>query len=142
MGRHRCCDASDMDDENQFAMWRGQVASTIRGKRGQAFLKELIEALDSLPEKQLIKNDLIQDGEVCALGSVGIMRGIDMTKLDAGDYYALAKVFGITHQLVQEIEWINDEAGAPDQTPEQRWQSIRDWAVRHIRPSSPKTAGE
>lgn len=41
------------NDGENIAMWRGQVASAIRGKRGQAFLRELVEALDAMPEKRL-----------------------------------------------------------------------------------------
>lgn len=39
--------------------WRGAVASAIRGKRGQAFLREALAALDAMPEKQLISHDLV-----------------------------------------------------------------------------------
>ena len=40
---------SDDYEPSNIAMWRGQVASAMRGKRGQAFLRELIEALDAFP---------------------------------------------------------------------------------------------
>lgn len=44
MSRHGYSDDCH-DDILSFGQWRGQVASAIRGKRGQAFLKELIAAL-------------------------------------------------------------------------------------------------
>jgi hypothetical protein len=48
--------------------WRGAVESAIRGKRGQAFLKELLAALDALPEKKLVANELVTlQGQVCIL---------------------------------------------------------------------------
>src|SRR5262245_16738600 len=34
--------------------WRGAVHAAIFGKRGQAFLTELLAALDALPEKKLL----------------------------------------------------------------------------------------
>lgn len=42
--------------------WRGAVASAIRGKRGQAFLREMLAALDAMPEKRLIAGSLVFDG--------------------------------------------------------------------------------
>jgi hypothetical protein len=112
--------------------WRGQVASAIRGKRGQAFLRELVEALDGMPEKRLIAHELQEGGNVCAIGSVGVRRGVDMTKIEPEDYDRIAHVFGIAHQLVREIEFMNDEAQWGP-TPEARWQYMRAWAVSQIR---------
>ena len=128
----------DYDMENwSLIRWRGQVASAIRGKRGQAFLKELIGALDAMPEKRLIANELQAGCDVCAIGSVGRQRGIDMAELDPENYDRLASEFGIAHQLVQEIEWMNDEAyfGAG---PEGRWKFMRDWAEKQLRSAPPK----
>ena len=45
------------DDCENLGLWRGAVEKSIKGKRGQAFLKEMLVALDSLPEKKLIEND-------------------------------------------------------------------------------------
>lgn len=125
--------SDDYDMENwDLIRWRGQVASAIRGKRGQAFLRELVAALDAMPEKRLIANELESFGNVCAIGSVGMQRGVDMTKLDPDDYDRIAATFGIAPQLVQEIEWMNDEAYF-GQTPEGRWKFMRDWAVRKLK---------
>lgn len=133
---------SDDYDFDPLALgrWRAQVASTIRGKRGQAFLRELIEALDNLPEKRLISNDLEHAGNVCAIGSVGLKRGVDMSKLDPHDPDGIAGAFGITHQLVQEIEFMNDEAFYGN-GPEERWWFMRAWAVEHLNaPAKPTGA--
>lgn len=130
MSRSGYCDDYDLDNWSTIR-WRGQVASAIRGKRGQAFLRELISALDAMPEKRLIANEL-QDGcEVCAIGSVGVKRGIDLTVIDPHDYDRIAATFGIAHQLVQEIEWMNDEAYFGT-TPEGRWRFMRDWAEENL----------
>lgn len=133
----------DLDDL-QIGRWRGQVASAIRGKRGQAFLRDLIEALDAMPEKRLIPDDLIKDGEVCALGCVGLKRGIDMTVLDPEEHDKLAAVFNIPHQLIAEIENLNDEGGGCydenhkwGQSPEKRWMDVRAWAVKNLRDQTP-----
>jgi hypothetical protein len=123
--------SDDIDDNWNLIRWRGQVASAIRGKRGQAFLRELVAALDALPEKRLIANNLEHAGNVCAIGSVGLVRGVDMSALDPHDSDAISGVFGIAHQLVREIEFMNDEQYY--KTPEERWSEMRAWAVQNIR---------
>lgn len=122
------------DDYDQWSLirWRGQVASAIRGKRGQAFLRELIAALEEMPKKQLIRQELRKDSDVCALGAVGARRGINLEALDPDDYEVIAHEFGIAHQLVQEIEFENDEHGDRD-TPEERWNRIHKWAHRNLK---------
>lgn len=122
-------------DVDPWAMirWRGQVASAIKGKRGQAFLRELIEALDALPEKRLIAHELRQGAEVCAVGAVGVKRGVDLESLDVENYDAIADVFGVARQLIQEIEWMNDEGAPWEDTPERRWSRVRAWAASQLR---------
>lgn len=143
MGRSGYTDDYDFDPL-AHGRWRAQVASAIRGKRGQAFLRELVEALDAMPEKRLIANNLEHAGNVCAIGAVGAVRGVDMSTLDPEDYDKIASTFGIAYQLVQEIEWENDEAYLGwnevkreiDPTPEGRWKHMRAWAVSHIKAES------
>lgn len=126
--------SDDIDDNWSLIRWRGQVASAIRGKRGQAFLRELVASLDALPEKRLIAHDLQSDCGVCAVGSVGLRRGIDMSGLDPECYEAVAGAFGIAEPLVREIEFENDEAFWVS-TPEDRWRHMRAWAVANLRPA-------
>lgn len=129
MSRSGYCDDLESD---QFAMWRGQVASAIRGKRGQKFLLDLLSALDTMPAKELIANELEYDGEVCAIGALGRARGIDMSKIDPGDSDQVAEVFDIAHQLAQEVVYVNDEWLGNNATPSQRWASVRKWVVAQI----------
>lgn len=124
----------DWDDSWSLIMWRGRVASAIRGKRGQAFLHEFIEALDAMPDKRLIVNDLRKDGDVCALGAVGARRGVDLESIDPEDHEKLSDVFNIAPSLVQEIEYLNDEdLKWRGDTPETRWASMRAWAVKNLK---------
>lgn len=136
------------DDQWGLIRWRGQVHRAIRGKRGQAFLMELLDALEAMPRKRLIAHSLRLEApafvppeftktpQVCAIGAVGARRGVDLESLDPEDYDKIAGVFGIASQLVQEIEYENDEANDyyGKRTPEQRWQHMHDWAMRQIRP--------
>lgn len=107
--------------------WRGAVASAIRGKRGQAFLQEMLEAMAKLPERKLIDHDLEREGSVCAIGAVGKARGIDMTGIDPEDREKVAAIFGIAPALAAEIVWINDEQWSGVETPEARFERIRKW---------------
>ena len=126
----------DDNDDGYFAMWRGQVASAIRGKRGQALLREMITALDAMPDKRLIASELIKDGEVCALGCIGRSRGLEMQDMDPDDHDQLGAVFNVAPQLIAEIEFINDESwGAA--TPEARWMKMRKWAQSHLKATPP-----
>lgn len=122
-------------DNWDLIRWRGQVMSIVRGKTGQAFLQELVAALEAMPEKRLITEELqTPDGEVCALGALGVKRGIEMSDLDPEDYENLASAFGIKCQLIQEIEFENDENMAYF-TPEERWEYMYEWAKSLLKPA-------
>lgn len=123
------------DDCTGWALicWRGAVAQAIRGKRGQQFLRDLVTALDALPTKRLIDEELEADGEVCALGSVGKLRGIAMAGLDPYDREGVAQTFGIARALAAEIMFENDDGFWRHDTPEQRWVRMRQWAVDNLK---------
>lgn len=129
---------SDDLDPLELGRWRGRVASAIRGKRGQAFLRELLADLDAMPEKRLVASEFDNGCDVCALGSVGRARGIDMSKFineDGGCDGGVGEVFGIANPLACEIMFWNDEGGpwdSAEETPEQRWTRMRKWVVDHI----------
>jgi hypothetical protein len=120
------------DDCDGWALirWRGAVNSALKGRRGQAFLKELAAAMDSMPEKRLIANYLQADGKFCALGIVGHRRGMDLTKIDTHDSEQLSREFGIAEAMAQEIMYMNDEfPWHPDSKDYDalRWQQVRKW---------------
>lgn len=127
---------SDDLDERDMAMWRGRVASSIRGKRGQNLLRTLLKALDEMPEKRLIRDELVDgDGEVCLLGAGGRAIGIsDIDKIDPEEHDVLAKRFDVATCLIQEIEHINDDADYTGrETPEERYVRVRRWLVEQIK---------
>lgn len=121
-----------IDDNWALIKYRGQVASATRGQRGQQFFRDLVTALDAMPDKRLIARELEHEGCVCAIGSVGKMRGVEMTNLDPDDAETVAGTFDIAHQLAREVVWENDEGGAWDETPERRWSRMRAWAEKQI----------
>lgn len=128
-------------DQDDVAMWRGQVASATRGRRGQKFLVDLLAALDAMANKRLIRDELKdQDGEFCAIGALGAARGIDLEKIDPEDSDAVADAFGIAHQLAREVVYMNDEYSSRE-TPEDRYVRMRKWVTAQIRPGNdPKPA--
>lgn len=101
------------DCENQWELirWRGAVKSAIRGKRGQQALREILAALDAMPNKRLASELLVTaDGEFCTLGALGNARGVDLDSIDPDDPQAVAAAFGISEALAAEIMYENDEA--------------------------------
>lgn len=111
MSRHGYSD--DTDDWLAIGRWRGQVSSAIRGKRGQALLRDLAEALDQMPDKRLYPGSFATaDGEFCTLGVLGAKRGTKMD--DLGDDIEcevglVAERFGIAPAMAAEIMYLNDE---------------------------------
>lgn len=119
-----------------FIMWRGAVASAIRGNRGQAFLKEMRAALDAMQAKRLISHELSKGGEVCAIGAVGAARGLDMSGLDPEEIEGVAAKFGIAPAMAREIVCENDEVMWKE-TPEARYIRMRRWVEANITPTNP-----
>jgi hypothetical protein len=136
-----------IDDQWAHICWRGAVASAMRGKKGQAFLRELRDALDAMPAKRLIARDLIvrkevagADGEApqphveaCSLGVVALARGIDDSKIDPYDHDSIHAPFGIANALAREIIYENDESWPRPKTPEERWRKMRWWVEENIK---------
>jgi hypothetical protein len=135
---------ADDGDYGATNLWRGAVTRALSGKRGQAFLKELLSALDGLPEKKLIEGSLAEEGQFCALGAVAHARGLDVSvvqKPDPDDYYGnadeMASMFGIARAMAAEIMYMNDEYLDSyihkDVSPERRYEVVRDWVAKHIK---------
>lgn len=120
--------------------WCGAVKSAMRGQRGDAFLHEMLEALDALPEKKLCCSALFHEGSVCTLGAVATLRKLDIPE-DVADAEAdeidlhedMAEFFGIPKALAAEIMYENDEGSAYlYEKPQQRWARMRRWVVEQI----------
>jgi hypothetical protein len=125
----------DCDDNWQFIMYRGAVTSAINGRRGQAFLKEMLAALDALPEKVLIAEELEDDiytGQVCALGAVGKARGLNMERIDPHDPETVASVFAISKALASEVAYMNDD-WFNNNSPASRFIQMREWIKSQIK---------
>lgn len=125
---------TDDCEGSELAMWRGVVASATRGKRGQVFFRDLVSALDAMPVKRLVEDDIeTAEGDVCALGALRRERGTELEADDVCYPEILGEKFNIASQLAQETMFVNDEAGRRSETDEERWTRVRAWAARQIR---------
>lgn len=137
MGRSGYTD--DYDTEIPGQLYRQAVHRAIAGYRGQHLLKKLRDALDAMPVKRLIAGQIRNAaGEVCALGALdpSAPNYDDDCDWDDGHSRKLADHFGVAHALAAEIVYMNDEAmewRCRDETPEQRWQRMRQWVDEQIR---------
>lgn len=134
------------DDCENVGLWRQAVERAIHGKRGQKFLRELAEAMDAMPEKRLIRHELVSSqGECCTIGVVCKARGLNISTVDEEDPESVGKLVGISHAMAAEIEYENDERGGdrwdwvngsctprPPETPEQLWQRMRKWVQEQL----------
>lgn len=133
--------SDDCDDNWMLIRWRGAVNSAIKGKRGQQFLREMLAAMDALPERKLIAHRLEADGAVCAIGTVGKARGLDMSNIDPEDREVVADAFGVSPALAAEITYMNDEWSWSTETPEARFERMRKWVADQIVATSPDRGG-
>ena len=147
MSRSGLIEGDDCDPLD-LGRWQAAVRSAIRGKRGQAFLRETLTVLDAMPVKRLVANDWDQPvgglpfaptgGDCCALGAVGRARNFDMTSFDPDDDLCVEEIaenFDIAIAMAREMVWVNDEGGPWHETPEARWQRMRKWVAGAIQGS-------
>jgi hypothetical protein len=137
------CD--DEDFNNQALLWEANQERSIKGRKGQAALRELEAALLALPEKRLIANELENaQGEVCAIGALVKFSGKENPRVgdsfgDHGEMSVgeaeieritldLAEALGVPRLVAVAIVYENDDRW--EQTPEQRYERILRW-VQH-----------
>lgn len=149
----------DVDDVLAIGRWRAAVKSGMRGKRGQAMLREMLAAMDAMTDKRLYRDVLVFDGfrgpyqdpvvvggdslvdqrgevlpvgAACALGTVALARGLSVDDVDPEDHETVADRFGISHAMACEIMYWNDEGNIGPETPEARWTRMRKWVASQI----------
>lgn len=128
------------DDCEDLELYRRTVKNALFGKRGQAFLREMLATLDAMPEKRLVAYAFDNEGDVCALGAVGRARGIDLPKGDLSDDIIntgeLGRMFGIARCMAAEIMFENDDnelsAQGRSETPEERFGRMRGWVIGQL----------
>lgn len=150
-------DSGDWEEANYY-LWAANVRRAIEGRRGQLALRELEAALLALPEKRLISGALCHEGQVCALGALGVYKRMqqgatreealawvwehtphysdgeimEYTAVDTADFGKAH--LGLTYVLAWHIAQENDEHDAftGPQTPEQRYEWMLRWVRREL----------
>lgn len=125
----------DYDESGRLNLYRANVWRATVGKRGQSLLRDMAAALDAMPVKELIANELMRDeSHVCALGAVAVARKMEIKpSFDYEDGGAVGRAFGIARALACEIAYENDEQGPRMETPAQRWTRMRAWVAAQIK---------
>lgn len=142
MSRSGYCDDFE---EPGLTLYRRAVENAIKGKRGQALLKELEAALIALPDKALTTNEMANpaDDSVCALGAVALKRGLGKGKdrltvlkeiaekfPEGSEASELCDEFNIAEALAKEITYVNDEMASGG--PEKRYEYVLKWVRDQI----------
>lgn len=129
----RFYEGEESDEPGAQGRWQGQLMSQIRGKKGQAFLRELLASLEAIPDKRLTEGAIAKDGCVCALGAVALKRrtdagesrdavladlasinvDVDDIDHDGGDTVTgwAERELATPELLAIQIPWVNDDGG-------------------------------
>jgi hypothetical protein len=140
MSRSGYSEDYDEDYPNALDLYRNAVACAFKGKRGQAFLHELLGVLDAMPDKKLAANVWVESsGAACALGTVAQARGLEQqfSAFDPDDSSAAenaAHLLNIAPAMARELVWINDDSWVQNETDEDRWVHVRAAIKGLIRP--------
>jgi len=94
-----------------------------------------------MPVRELVAGEIVRDKEhVCAIGSVAVARGLDVSELDEYDGETVGKTFGIAESMAREIAFVNDDDfGHKTETPAERWTRVRAWVAKEMTPKRSNT---
>lgn len=114
MSRSGYSDEYGDDDPLAMGRWRQAVQRALDGRRGQAFLRDLLETLDSMPDKRLYSGSFATaDGAFCTLGAHAARKGVKVDDLgdaeDGCEPELVGQRFGIARAMAAEIMYLNDE---------------------------------
>ncbi len=132
--------------QGQFALHRANTERAIRGKAGQAALRDLEAALLAMPRKRLVVKALAQGGEVCAIGALLVLKRVRSGatyEAAAAEIEATYKPDDIADGAYQTDDIADGEGVAPamvawrlvelndirheDATPEERYEIVLGW---------------
>ncbi len=125
--------SEEEDYPGQFGLWQGNCKRSLKGKDGQAELKELRAALLALPEKRLIHGSLIDaDGEVCAVGAYARYKGLNLSKFDPeSDTDDVGIEAGMPKLVAWKVVEMNDME-LDTETPEKRYEKMLTWVESQL----------
>lgn len=137
------------DDSEEWALnqgrWANNVKQTFEGKRGQLMLRDLRDALNGLPTKELGAGALCQvtpEGHVlyCIMGAFAHHKGDDNGKLRVDDPGALGasdtayvgEGHGMSFTMAWTLAQMNDDE-YKRATPGERWRALMDFTTEKIK---------
>ena len=130
----------DWDGDNwQMIMANGAYQKAVKGKRGQAFLREALAVLEAMETKELVEDTLQEDGAYCVLGAVGAARGLNLDEINTNNYPQLSQVFNISKTLARQLmhendEWVEWRVGmTPAEERHKRWLAVHRYLSMSIR---------
>lgn len=147
MSRHW---TGESDDPLDWGRYTAALRSSIRGRRGQRLLRDLIDGLEALPEPELDCHELASHGTgcVCAFRAVALHRGEsfdDLADAETLEPSELAERYDVSSTLANEIVQLNDEivAGGSHDVIQRRvrWRKVHAWALANLSPAPEKGHG-
>lgn len=148
------CDDYDPDFQNQGELFWANAARSLKGRKGQAALRELRDELLAMPEPKLIRGRLADEqGHVCAVGALAVARRCakgerredvldDLAaKIAAGDgdesydgwdiTAAVGVSVGVPFVFAYALGDLNDES-LYSKTPEERHTAVLAWIDKQL----------
>lgn len=147
MSRSSYSDDFGEDFPNQLELYRANVARSMRGRAGQARLRELRDALLALPVKELHESvfarGTAEHPQVCALGAWALRRAggdpvsaaaLVPSDADDGDTAHELAPLGWPDLVVRDIIYENDLGGYRNalETPAERYTRVLAWVESQI----------
>jgi len=139
--------SEEEDYPGQFELWQANCERSLRGREGQAELRELREALLALPDKRLIHGSLIDaEGEVCAIGAYAQRKGLDLSTFDPEDETdKVGIIAGMPKMVAWKVVEMNDMELHSRFTPEERYRLMLQWVESKLQSANagkPQPANE
>ena len=128
---------NEEDRPGQFELHAANVRRSLKGRKGQAALRELEAALLALPVKRLIDGAVEHDGDVCAIGALARAKGVDVEPEDEWsdpedtDMVPIGEECGMPRLVAWEVVCQND-LHMEWLTPEQRYDSMLRWVRKQL----------
>ena len=154
--------AEEEDFPGQWALQEKNLERLLAGKRGQAVLRDLEAALLAIPEKRLIADHGVKDGEVCTVAALAVhkqvtqgqSRELVLRQLEAEEREYLGEDYeysewgddqytqdlGVSVGVPKSLAWrlvaLND-LDYDGCTPEQRYEKVLAWTRRNLHAADP-----
>jgi len=141
-------------DYGRYSLWEQATKRSLEGKRGQAALADLEQALLALPSHRLVEGYLAKEGEVCAVGALvlakraaagesrdDVLAELERVSDPEEEYVAdvtasMGKRYGgMAYAMAWRIAELNDE-DCRGMEPERRFEYVLGW----VRKAQGKTA--